>query len=87
MAGESPEVVVQALGFSRPRIYEWLAQYREGGLDALRSRKACGRKPKLKGHMIRWIYHAITLKSPLQFKFEFALWTRPMIAEIICERY
>lgn len=87
MAGESPEVVVQAIGISRPRIYEWLAQFREGGLEALRSRKACGRKPKLKGHMIRWIYNAITLKSPLQFQFEFALWTRPMIAEIIWERY
>jgi len=32
-AGESPEVVVKALGFSRPSIYEWLALYREGGLE------------------------------------------------------
>lgn len=30
-SGESREVVIQALGISRPRIYEWLAAYREGG--------------------------------------------------------
>lgn len=29
-AGESHEVVVRSLGFSRPRIYEWLPLYREG---------------------------------------------------------
>lgn len=31
-AGESPEVVIKALGFTRARIYEWLAKYREGGI-------------------------------------------------------
>lgn len=30
-AGESPEVVIRALGLTRPRIYEWIARYREGG--------------------------------------------------------
>ena len=28
--GESPEVVVQALGFSRACIYNWLAMYGQG---------------------------------------------------------
>lgn len=86
-AGQSPEVVIAALGFSRPRIYEWIAKYREGGLDGLRMRKAPGKEPKLKGHMVRWLYSAITLKSPLQFKFPFALWTRAMIGRIILARY
>ena len=36
-AGESPAVVIQALGFSRACIYEWLAWYREGGWEALRA--------------------------------------------------
>jgi transposase len=30
-AGESPEVVIQALGFTRCCIYSWLARYRAGG--------------------------------------------------------
>ena len=41
-AGESPEVVFKALGFTRALIYTWIAKYREGGIDALRSRKAPG---------------------------------------------
>lgn len=86
-AGESPEVVIAALGFTRPRIYEWLAKYREGGLNALRSRKAPGKKPKLKAHMVRWLYRTLTGKSPLQFQFPFALWTRAMVGQIILERY
>ena len=39
-AGESPEVGIKALGFTRGRIYEWLAKYREGGIEALRRTKA-----------------------------------------------
>ncbi|MDD2462610.1 MAG: helix-turn-helix domain-containing protein [Desulfobulbus sp.] len=42
-AGESPEVVIKALGLTRPRIYEWIAKYREGGIEALRSSKASDR--------------------------------------------
>ncbi|MBC8751852.1 hypothetical protein OKW42_008278 [Paraburkholderia sp. WC7.3d] len=30
-AGESPEDVIRTLGFSRARIYEWLAAWRDGG--------------------------------------------------------
>ena len=41
-AGESPEVVIQALGFHRSSIYNWLAAYREGGIEALKSQKAKG---------------------------------------------
>ena len=82
-AGESPEVVVKALGFSRPRIYEWLALYREGGLDALRAKPVPGAKPKLEGKALDWLYRTITLSNPQQFKFDFALWTRAMVRELI----
>lgn len=82
-AGESPEVVVKALGFSRPRIYEWLALYREGGVDALRAKPVPGAKPKLDGKALDWLYRTITMSNPQQFKFEFALWTRAMVRELI----
>jgi DNA invertase Pin-like site-specific DNA recombinase len=29
--GESPEVVIESLGFHRSRIYDWLNQYRQRG--------------------------------------------------------
>lgn len=86
-AGESPEAVIKTLGMSRACIYNWLALYRAGGWDALRERKAPGRKPRLTGKNLRWLYATITMKSPLQLKFPFALWTRSIIARLIRERF
>lgn len=86
-AGESPEVVIKALGFSRACIYQWLAWYREGGWEALRAKPLTGRPRRLSGKQIRWIYQTVTMKSPLQLKFPFALWTRAMIAKLIADRF
>jgi len=82
-AGESPEVVIKALGLTRPRIYEWLAKYREGGIDALLSRKAPGKQPKLTGNHLKKLYRLVVGVDPRQLKFEFALWTRGMVRELI----
>ena len=86
-SGESPEVVVRALGFSRACIYNWLAAYRSGGWHALKARPLYGRPRIISGRQMKWIYDAVTLKNPLQFKFEFALWTRRMIQTLIHDRF
>jgi transposase len=86
-AGESPEGVIRSLGFSRGRIYEWLASYRAGGWQALKSRKLMGRPKKLTGKQIKWVYDTVTLKNPLQYKFEYALWTREMIGTLIYREF
>ncbi|HOL96604.1 MAG TPA: helix-turn-helix domain-containing protein, partial [bacterium] len=44
-AGESPEAVIQPLGFRRSSIYVWLAIYREHGLDGLRSKPISAVRP------------------------------------------
>ena len=86
-AGESPEVVVKALGFSRGRIYEWLARYQEGGLDALRFKGIPGKKPKLSGSDLKKLARIIPDKNPRQLKFEFALWTRAMVRKVILDEF
>lgn len=86
-AGQSPEIVSLALGISRATIYGWLSRYRNGGWAALDARKRGGRKPKLDGKAIRWIYKTVTLKNPLQLKFTFALWTSKMIGQLIHEQF
>src|SRR5512139_4278803 len=86
-SGESPEVVVRAMGFTRACIYNWLAMYRAGGWDALDARKRGGRPRKLNGRIIRWVYQVVVGKDPRQYKFPFALWTRTAIGTLIYQRY
>lgn len=85
--GESPEAVIGALGFCRACIYNWLARYRNGGWQALRSGQKSGRPKKLGGSQIKWLYNTIRDKDPYQMKFEFALWTRGMIVTLIKRQF
>jgi len=84
--GESPEDVARILGISRVTIYNWLALYRKGGWAALEAKKRGGRKPRLDGKAMAWLYKAIANKTPDQYKFPFALWTSKLVARLIKER-
>lgn len=87
LAGERPSAVVESLGFYRTSIYKWLRTYRNHGKKALDSRKAKGPDPKLsdkqKARVRRWIVG----RDPRQYGFDFGLWTRRIVAEMIRERF
>jgi transposase len=86
-SGQRPTEVARALGLYTSRVFVWLADYRAGGWDALRSRKASGRPKRLSGSQLKWIYKAVTSKNPMQLQFSFALWTRAMIRTLIQRKY
>src|SRR5207237_5146922 len=86
-AGESPEVVARSMRINRRTIYGWLAQYRRGGWGALKAKPLFGRPPKLDSRAMKWIYKTISQKNPLQLKFDFALWTREMVAKLIKDKF
>jgi transposase len=85
--GESPEAVARTLRIASRTIYSWLAQYRRGGWGALKAKPLAGRPPKLDDKKLKWIYNAVAQKNPLQFRFQFALWTRDMVATLIKQKY
>jgi transposase len=85
--GESPEAVARTLRIASRTVYSWLAQYRRGGWGALKAKPLAGRPPKLDDRQLKWIYKAVAQKNPLQFRFQFALWTREMVAVLIKEKY
>lgn len=86
-SGESPEQIIKALGLHRSNIYNWIARYREGGIDALRTRKITGAPSKLKGNQIQKLYKLVTSNNPLQLEFDFALWTRDLIRQLIYREF
>lgn len=76
------------IGVSRQAVYGWLpARYRSSGWDKLEADKRGGRKPKLDGKAMRWIYQTVTMKNPLQLKFTYAPWTAKMLGELIAQRF
>jgi transposase len=85
--GQRPETVAETMGVSRSTIFGWLARYRAGGWDALKARPVPGRPAKITGLQMEWIYKTIAGKTPLQYRFEFALWTLDLVRWLIGERF
>ena len=87
--GEDPSEVIASYGFCRTTIYKWLraAKGKGRGLDALRSRKGTGRPAKLTKSQQRRVFRWINGKDPRQYGFDFGLWTRKVVAELISDKF
>ena len=85
--GEKPGAVVRSLGFCRTSIYKWLRAYRRRGESALASHKSDGPAPKLTDSQKRRVRTWIVGKDPRQWGFDFGLWTRKIVQQMILDHF
>jgi transposase len=84
---EKPSEVMRSLGLCRTSIYPWLRKHQQQGPPALLLRKASGPKPKLSEQQRQKVRGWIIGKDPRQYGFDFGLWTRQIIAQLIKEKF
>ena len=87
LSGEKPSVVAKSFGVYRTSIYKWLRVNRKRGREALKSTKAKGPTPKLTENQKKQVRRWIVGKDPRQYGFDFGLWTRGIIAELIADKF
>jgi transposase len=87
--GERPSVVISSFGLCRTTIYKWLkkAKGRGRGLRALSSRKGTGRPSKLTKKQAQQVFRWINGRDPRQYGFDFGLWTRKVVADLIADKF
>jgi transposase len=85
--GATVASIATAFGVSTRTVFSWLAQFAEGGQNALLAKPIPGRPPKISADEMRWIAQAVRDNSPQQFKFEFGLWTLSLISELIKRQF
>ena len=89
LEGEAATVVMESYGLCRTTAYKWLAKVRGRGhgKHCLVARPGTGRTPKLtraqKSQVFRWVNG----KNPMPYGFDFALWTRAVVRELIRKKF
>jgi transposase len=85
--GEAPSQVISSMGLNRTTIYRWLATYHEKGYEGLKGSKAEGPAPSLTDKQCQAVRSWIIGKDPRQYGFDFGLWSRKIVREMIKERF
>lgn len=83
--GESPVQASASFGLHRTWAYKVRARARGRGKGAraLRATRGTGRPRKLDAKQERQVFCWINGKNPRQYGFDFALWTRQLVRELI----
>jgi len=86
-AGIGASVIKVALNLGKSTYHKWLALYRTGGLAALEVRPAPGGPTKLTDRQMGQLRGWIVGRDPSQFSFDFQLWTRKIIRDLIRQHF
>lgn len=74
-------------GIGRSTIFGWLRIRREAGPAALEVKSPPGREPALTDQQLAQLRGWIVDQDPRQLQFDFGLWTREMVAELIKRKF
>lgn len=80
---EPVALVARVYNITQRTVFLWLARYRSGGWQALNEKSRQGRPKKVTGDDLKWLYDAITKGNPLNYQFEFYLWTLGTIRSLL----
>ena len=84
--GYTHAAVAEIFEVTESSVYGWQKLYREGGLAALSTKIASGRKKLLSDKQLLQLAGWIR-RDPRQLEFDFALWTRKMVRDLIRRKF
>ena len=78
--GYTREEVANILNVAESSVYDWQSKFRKGGLAALSTKIASGRKRLLTDEQLLKLYRWLC-GNPRQVQFDFGLWTRKIVRD------
>jgi transposase len=87
--GERPAAVAESFGMHRSWAFKCRAQVRGRGkgVRVLRSTKGTGRPRKMQAAQEAQVFRWINGKNPMQYGFDFGLWTRQIVQELVLQQF
>jgi transposase len=85
--GLPADAIKAALKLSRTTYFQWKRAYEERGADGLKVRPIPGGTPKLTDQQTSQLFGWLAGRDPRQFQFDFALWTRKIVRELILQKF
>ena len=81
--GNNAATVARMFGVSRAMLFRWQQKYDADGPAALETKKTPGPASRLSAEQMAKLYAWIVGRDPRQLEFDFGLWTRKIVRDLI----
>src|SRR5690348_7465854 len=85
--GLPADAIKAALKLSRTTYFQWKRAYEARGPEGLTVRPIPGGTPKLTDQQTSQLFGWLVGRDPRQFQFDFALWTRRIVRDLIRQQF